>query len=288
MSDYGTFRRGGNRPVDKAAWVAQKKAEKEEIYELMDRTCAKIMTDSDSFRRYLEVQGRLDLYSVANTMLIMAQMPNATQLKAQEDWKANHIYLKRDARKVTILEPGKEYIRKDGTKGTSYNLKYLYDISETSIAYSKPPKEERQIRKLVSALIDASPVGIQPVNDLKIPAYYDRDKQKIFVRTGLPEKHLFISLGKEVAAAVFDFKHKLSRDQSNIKAYCVAYMLSSRFEVESQAFRFDRVLKAYEGLQPQDFRGELNLMRDVLGEVQGDMYRSLEKGKPPKDKEQER
>ena len=36
------------------------------------------------------------------------------------------------------------------------------------------------------------------------------------------------------------------------------------------------------------FKGELNSMRDVLGEIQSDMFKSLEKSRPPKNKEQER
>ena len=38
----------------------------------------------------------------------------------------------------------------------------------------------------------------------------------------------------------------------------------------------------------QEFKGQLGRMRDVLGEIQSDMYKSLEKNKPPKHKEQER
>ena len=38
----------------------------------------------------------------------------------------------------------------------------------------------------------------------------------------------------------------------------------------------------------QAFKGELGSMRDVLGEIQNDMYKSMEKNKPPKSKGQER
>lgn len=38
----------------------------------------------------------------------------------------------------------------------------------------------------------------------------------------------------------------------------------------------------------QAFKGELGTMRDVLGEIQSDMYKSMEKNKPAKNKEQER
>ena len=93
---------------------------------------------------------------------------------------------------------------------------------------------------------------------------------------------------KEVAAAVFDFKYNESRDASDFKAYCVAYMVSSRYGVDTRGFNFDRLPKEYAEMETQDFKGELGSMRDVLGEVQSEMYKSMEKNKPARNKEQER
>ena len=95
-------------------------------------------------------------------------------------------------------------------------------------------------------------------------------------------------MAKEVSAAVFDFKHKESRDDSDFKSFCVAYMVSSRYDVDTKGFNFDKLPKEFEGMETQAFKGELGSMRDVLGEIQSDMYKSLEKNKPPKSKEQER
>lgn len=39
--------------------------------------------------------------------------------------------------------------------------------------------------------------------------------------------------------------------------------------------------KEYAEMETQDFKGELGSMRDVLGEVQSEMYKSMEKNKPP-------
>ena len=57
-------------------------SQRKEAYELIDNTCSEMMASGDSFRRYLDVQGRFDRYSVANAILVSAQMPEATQLKA--------------------------------------------------------------------------------------------------------------------------------------------------------------------------------------------------------------
>ena len=287
MSIYDVFS-GGNKPYDKAEWAAQKQAERKEAYELIDNTCSEMAVNGDSFRQYLDVQGRFDRYSVANAVLVSAQMPEATQLKDYGKWKQSRVYVNKDAQKITILEPSKEYLRDDGTKAVSYNAKVVYDISETSAKDRQEAAEPKSMRELVSAMIDASPVPFQPVDDLELPAFYDSEQQTIFIRTGLNEEQLFVSMSKEVAAAVYDFKHNESRNASEFKAYCVAYMVSSLYGVDTRGFNFDRLPKEYAEMETQDFKSELGSMRDVLGEVQSEMYKSMEKNKPARNKEQER
>lgn len=287
MSIYDVFN-NGSRPYNKEEWAAQKQAQRQEAYEMIDKTCTEMMTSPEAFRQYLDVQGRFDRYSVNNAILVSAQMPQATQLKDYGSWKQSRVYVDKDAAKVTILEPGKEYTRDDGTKAVGYNAKVVYDISQTSAKNHGQPQETKSIRELVSALIDASPVGFQPVENLEMAAFYDRSQQTIFIKTGLSEEQLFVSMAKEVSAAVFDFKHGESRDASDFKSFCVAYMVSARYGVDTRGFRFDSLPKEFDGMEVQAFKGELGSMRDVLGEIQTDMYKSMEKNKPPKSKEQER
>ena len=287
MSIYDVFS-GDSRAFNKEEWAAQKQEQRKEAYELIDNTCSEMMVNGGSFRQYLDVQGHFDRYSVNNAILVSAQMPEATQLKDYGSWKQSRVYVDKDAQKVTILEPGKEYQREDGSKAVGYNAKVVYDVSQTSAKDRQQPQEQKTMRELVSAMIDASPVSFVPVDDLELPAFYDSSQQTIFIKTGLSEEQLFVSMAKEVSAAVFDCKHKESRDDSDFKSFCVAYMVSSRYGVDTKGFRFDKLPKEFEGMETQEFKGELGSMRDVLGEIQSDMYKSLEKNKPPKSKEQER
>jgi len=287
MSIYDVFS-GGSRAFNKEEWATQKQEQRKEAYELIDSTCSEMMANGDSFRQYLDVQGHFDRYSVNNAILVSAQMPEATQLKDYGSWKQSRAYMDKDAQKITILEPGKEYEREDGSKAVGYNAKVVYDISQTSAKDRQQPQEQKTMRELVSAMIDASPVSFVPVDDLELPAFYDSAQQTIFIKTGLSEEQLFVSMAKEVSAAVFDFKHKESRDDSDFKSFCVAYMVSSRYGVDTKGFNFDKLPKEFEGMETQAFKGELGSMRDILGEIQSDMYKSLEKNKPPKSKGQER
>ena len=286
MSIYDVF--SGGRPFNKEEWAAQKQEQRKAAYELIDNTCSEMMVDGGAFQQYLDVQGHFDRYSVNNAILVSAQMPEATQLKDYGSWKQSRAYVDRDAQKITILEPGKEYEREDGSKAVGYNAKVVYDISQTSAKDRQQPQEAKTMRELVSAMIDASPVSFVPVDDLELPAFYDSAQQTIFIKTGLNEEQLFVSMAKEVSAAVFDCKHKESRDASEFKSFCVAYMVSSRYGVDTKGFRFDNLPKEFAGMETQEFKGQLGSMRDVLGEIQSDMYKSLEKNKPPKSKEQER
>ncbi len=164
MSIYDVFS-GGSSPFDKAEWAAQKQAQRKEAYELIDNTCSEMAAGGDSFRQYLDVQGRFDRYSVNNAILVSAQMPEAHSLKTKAAWKANRVYVDKEAQKITILEPSKEYTRDDGTKAVSYNAKAVYDISETSAKSRIRKQEPKSMRELVSAMIDASPVPFVPVDE---------------------------------------------------------------------------------------------------------------------------
>ena len=286
MGIYDIFNSG--RPFDKAEWAAQKQAQRKEIYEQIDNTCKKMMADGGSFRQYLDIQGHFDRYSVNNAILVTAQMPEATQLKDSNGWKQSHTYVDKGAQKITILEPGKPYQREDGTTAFGCQMKVVYDISQTTAKDRQKPQEQKSMRELAAAMIDASPVSFVPIEELELPAFYDSGQQTIFIQTGLSEEQLFTSMAKEVSAAVFDFKHKESRDNSEFESYCVAYMVSSRYGVDTKAFHFGQLPKEYADMDMQTFKGELGKMRDVLGEIQNDMYKSLGKNKPAKSKGQER
>ena len=286
MGIYDIFNSG--RPFDKAEWAAQKQAQRKEIYEQIDNTCKKMMADGSAFRQYLDIQGHFDRYSVNNAILVTAQMPEATQLKDSNGWKQSRAYVDKGAQKITVLEPGKPYQREDGTTAFGCQMKVVYDISQTTAKDRQKPQELKSMRELVAAMIDASPVSFVPIEELELPAFYDSGQQTIFIQTGLSEEQLFTGMAKEVSAAVFDFKHKESRDNSEFKSYCVAYMVSSRYGVDTKAFHFGQLPKEYADMDMQTFKGELGKMRDVLGEIQNDMYKSLGKNKPAKSKGQER
>ena len=100
---------------DKTVWAARKQAEREGVYAMIDSYVQDMGREGGLFQAYLDVQARFDLYSVSNAILIAAQCPEATKLADFDSWKANGVYVRRGADAITILEPGKEYQRDDGS-----------------------------------------------------------------------------------------------------------------------------------------------------------------------------
>ena len=53
---------------DRTSWAEQKQLEREQAYTLIDETAEKLSQDGSMFKGYLDVQSRLDRYSVGNTL----------------------------------------------------------------------------------------------------------------------------------------------------------------------------------------------------------------------------
>jgi len=277
-----------NAGFNKEEWIKQKQQQREKAYELVETTCEKILAGGEAFKDYLIVQGRFDRYSVTNAILVSAQMPNAEKIKEYKKWKAERVFVNKGANKIIILEPGKEYVRDDGKRAVSYNAKVMYDISDTSAKDKIRQEKPYGMRQLLSALIDASPAAFQPTDDLNVPAIYDGENQTIFVKTGLLEEELFKAVTKEISAAIYHVKFNESREASSFKSYCVAFIIASKYGIDTSDFNFDKSADVFKNLDSQTLKSELGSIRDVLGEIQTEMYRNFEKNKTVKNREQER
>lgn len=151
---------------DKNAWAAKKQAEREGVYAMIDTHVHDMGVDGGVFQSYLDVQARFDLYSVSNAILIAAQCPEATKLADFDTWKGDGVYVKRGQDAITILEPGKEYKKDDGSTGVSYNVKKVFDISQTRAEQRPAPAVARDERLLLKALMNNAPCRFAISNEL--------------------------------------------------------------------------------------------------------------------------
>lgn len=279
------------KPFDKDVWAEKKKAERQALYDLADATGEAVSADGGKFQEYLDVQARFDRYSATNALLILAQMPQATQVRDYDGWKDSGVSVKRHPKTISILEPGDEYQREDGSIGTYYNVKKVFDISQTTARGKAQPVVSMDERLLLKALIHRPPVPMQMVDDLPshMGAYYDHDQQVIFVRRGMEASDIFRSVSKElahaeIAAAGGDY----SRQDAAFTAYSASYLLCRKYGIDASGYDFSRLPDHFREADPQSVRAVLSEIRDAAGGISERMHRVLEQSKQPKSKEQER
>lgn len=281
----------GSQPFDKDAWADRKKAERQSVYELADTTAEAVSTDGGKFREYLDVQARFDRYSATNALLVLAQMPQSTQIRDYDGWKDAGVSVKRHPKSISILEPGDEYQREDGSIGTYYNVKRVYDISQTTARAKPQPTVSMDDRLLLKALISRPPVPMQMADELpnNMGAYYDHDQQVIFVRRGMEVSDIFRSVSKELAHAELAAANgDYSRQDAAFAAYSVSYLLCRKYGIDASSYDFSHLPDSFRESDAQGIRSALTEIRDTAGEISGRMYRVLEQNKPAKSKEQER
>lgn len=265
-----------------AAFIAESKNNRNRCYELSEHITAAVATDSQMFQKYLDVQSRFDRYTASNALLILAQRPEAQKLGDYSYWRNQGAYVKRHERNnpVLIMEPGKEYEREDGSIGTYYNAKKLYEPSQTNVRNYVQEQPELSDTQLIHALVSSPPVNIVPTAPDQMPegkgALFTPEENCIYVRTGMNAQEIFQCLTPELSLAGFaNGDRDYDRNEGAFHAYCTSYMLCKKYGVDTQHFDFSNSSEFFENMEPQEVRAELAKAQDSFKAITARMERTL-------------
>lgn len=271
---------------EKAAFIAKSKNNRSRCYEMSGQVTEQVATDSTAFQQYLDIQSRFSHYTANNALLIMAQRPDAQKLGDKGYWRDQGTYVKRMEKDnpVLIMEPGKEYEREDGSIGTYYNAKEVYDISQTRIRTQEPQKEQPDKRLLIRALVSNPPANIVAAEPDQMPedkgALFEPDENCIYVRKGMDAEQIFRSLTPELALAGFaNGDPNYDRDEDAFHAYCASYMLCKKYGIDTKGYDFSHAPEFFEGMEPQEVRAELTKARDAAYDVSSRMAKVLDQNR---------
>lgn len=277
------------KSFDRDSWVKKKQEERAMAYKLMDETADTISKDDSLFKMYLDIQGSFDKYSVGNCLLITSQMPNATQIRDFEGWKEAGTFIKKNAKSITILEPGDQYTRADGTVSTSYNPKKVFDISQTNMK-SKPRNVSMADKTKLTAILNECPVDVKVVDDISGTtrlAEWNKDDNVLYVRKNEDIHSTFVQLAQELARAGLETTGNTELD--NFKSSCVAYMVCKKHSVDVANYDLKTIPDSMRNMTPSEIRNELSSMRSTMEDINSRISQHYEKmAKTQKNKEYER
>lgn len=284
---------GGNQPkLSKEEYAEKKRAEKDKVYQMIDDTAREVVNDPEKFRAFLDTQSRMDRYSAANALLIYNQLPEATQLKDFEDWGKDNVKIVKGAKSISILEPV-EYTRDDGTPAISYNVKKVFDVTQTNGRKIPAVSADRDPKALITTMLDVCPVEVESTDELPYPnmaAFYNNDKQTLYVKRNVGDSVAVAQcVAQELGHAQLSIdSERYSRRDMGFQAVCIGYMLCKKYGVDTKNFAIDRIPDNLASKEPKEIRAELSKTRNAMHEIHKNVFNEMSRKKQERSKEQER
>lgn len=273
-------------------WAEKKQLEKESVYQLIDSTAEEISENPDKLKAFLDVQARMDKYSSANALLIYSQLPEATRLKDFAGWGEDNVRVKKGAKSISILEPV-EYTKSDGSQGISYNVKKMFDVSQTNGKKQPAPTLNRDTDDIIAVMVDTSPVNVELIDEMPQPgmgAFYKNEDQTLYIQRGFDDSvKLVQNIAQELAFAQLSIQSdSYSRRDMGFKAVCVGYMVCKKLGVDTKSFAVNRIPTDWKDMDAKAVRSELSQMRSALGEIATRVSDELYRQKQERTKDRER
>lgn len=284
---YKSKQRNFKKRETKEEFAARKKAEKEAAYETIDDSITEMMNDDESFISYLDFQSRMDFYSASNAILIMSRCPDATLLKSADSWNELDVKINKGEKAIHILEP-LDYIDENGEQRTSYNIKNVFDISQTNAQPQPPQKAESNPKVLAMALMKSATVPKAAVDELPITdsvAFYDNENNQLLIKKNSYSIPLFKDIARELALAeIADGCDEYNRAECLPSAVCSAYMLCQKYGIDNSDMNVTAAKQEWAGLENKDVRTMLAMANDGLYSVGKNLYIQLQKEKEAAEK----
>lgn len=284
MSSYDDMLNVQADPLEdkRTSFAEESRENRNRCYDMAERTTLAVAEHADVFQQYLNLQSRFDRYTPNNVLLILAQNPDAQKLGDYGYWREQGVFVKRkeSTHPILIMEPGKEYEREDGSIGTYYNAKKLYDISQTTYSERSIPIESIDERLLIRALVNNPPANIVSTEPEQMPenkgAVFVPEQNKIYVKKGMDAHGIFKSLVPELIHANIAYGDKLyNRGDHEFHAKCVTYMLCKKFGVDVSEIDFNDAPDKLSGMETKEIRAELSVIRDEMNVISAKMEKVL-------------
>ena len=175
---------------DREAWAAQKKERRDALYVMAHEMADAALTDTSALADYLGVQAKLGKTSVVNSLLVAAQKPEASFIRSFEDWQKHGRSVMKGEKGIDILTPSGEYERADGSTGMGFDVKRVFDVSQTQ-GSREWKRNFPTVKSAIKALMTKSPVPIVQDDTLasSIGAHYSQDRNAILVARNLENKN---------------------------------------------------------------------------------------------------
>ena len=238
-------------------------AQSEKMKQTLDKLEAGVMEffTSDKYISYLQVMSKFHTYSANNQILIAMQMPEATAVAGYNSWMRNFDrHVKRGEKSITILAPMKVKIKIDTDRRDAdgkiiqeerETIKFrpvsVFDVSQTE---GKPLPEiiteltgdVSSYEQLLNAARQAAPYPIEiRAVEGSAKGWCNFTQEKIIIKEGMSEAQTLKTAFHETAHARIHSDSDKSREQKEVEAESIAYVVCNHFGLDTSDYSFGYV-----------------------------------------------
>jgi len=282
----------------------------EDVIKLLNERVNAIRT-SDKWKEYVKFMSTFYQYSYFNSMLIMFQKPDATQVKGFQTWKKFQRYVKQGEKGIAILAPSMRKIPKRGKRMVRDTITgeekeeeyesmveslvgfltvYVFDIKQTEgrelpcinefmkIISSSTMEERFEILKNVIQK-NGIPVEFMGLDVMK--GYYAHTEHKIVIGNNYPLDSQFKTLIHEYGHALLRSKNLIIKREEKGKEWsiseeeCVvestAFIVASNFGLDTIGYSAGYVAEYQDRISVDVLRQDLSLIHELSEIIIKDM-----------------
>ena len=207
------------------------------------------LTTTQEWERWLRAQRTFYHYSFGNTLLILRQFPEATQVAGFHSWR----HLGRSVRKgeqgiailAPVMRPQPEDDDDDDLSPVAFRIAYVFDVSQTEgeplpeIAHRLDGDDPASASVLLEKV--AAELGYS-VTVTQLPGERNGDcapeLRRIRVSDRLAPAHQVKTLAHELAHAILHDGEVQDRGLEELEAESVAYIVCHELDLDSSAYSF--------------------------------------------------
>ena len=243
-----------------------------------------VYATSEKYRDFLKTMSKFHSYSAQNCMLILAQRPNASFIAGYDSWKRNfNRYVMRDSHAIMIKSPCKYNVTDENgneEERLGFKASYVFDINDTAQIQGKPVVQIG-VENLSGSVQNYSDMLLCLTTCADIPITYEKIKgkangcytendgaPKIIIDSSLSEIQTIKTLIHEIAhSRLHSSKHteksekKKTRDQRELEAESVAFIVCSYFNLDTSDYSFPYILS----WSAEKFR---EILKDSMSDIQ--------------------
>lgn len=239
-------------------------AQSEKMKQTLDKLEAGVMEffTSEKYITYLQVMSKFHTYSANNQVLIAMQMPEATAVAGYNSWIRNFDrHVKRGEKSITILAPMKVKIKIDTDRRDAdgkiiqeerETIKFrpvsVFDVSQTEgkplpQIISELTGDVSRYEQLLDAARQAAPYPIEiGAVEGSAKGWCNYAQEKIVIKEGMSEAQTLKTAFHETAhARIHGGDTDKSREQKEVEAESIAYVVCSHFGLDTSDYTFGYV-----------------------------------------------